>query len=225
METEFVSRLHSLAIEEEESIRPPELPTPSVRRGTRVRRPTWKVRENQLAEDVHQESPVTAAEAIPPTPRPPSPQPPFHQPLRSVVDRFGLSRFYPTKPSTIPNSTQVIFEGETTPAPTPAPTPPKRRRLRDILKPYPNLTAFLFDHQFWTSSGSKSRNDHNALRDVIVREDFHPSDLKGVNFEAIEKDLRQTGGSGWRETLLTIHVPKGVKLTKATKHAAATEQS
>jgi len=80
-ETEFVSRLHSLAIKEDESIRPPELPTSSVWRGTRVRRPTWKVQENQLAEDVHQESPVMAAEAIPPTPRPPSPQPPFHQPL------------------------------------------------------------------------------------------------------------------------------------------------
>jgi len=119
----------------------------------------------------------------------------------------------------------VIFEGETTPAPTPAPTPPKRRRLRDILKPYPNLTTFLFNHQFWTSSGSKSHNDRNALRDVIVCEDFHPSDLRGVNFEAIEKDLRQTGGSGWHETLLTIRVPKGVKLTKATKRAAATEQS
>jgi len=94
-----------------------------------------------------------------------------------------------------------------------------------MLKPYPNLSSFLFDHQFWTSSGSKSRKDRDALRDVIVREDFDPSDLKGVNFDAIEKDLRQTGGSGWRETLLTIRVPKGIKLTKATKRAAATEQS
>jgi len=97
--------------------------------------------------------------------------------------------------------------------------------LRDIIKPYPNLTSFLFDHQFWTSSGSKSRKDRNALRSVIVREDFDPSDLKGVNFEAIEKNLRQTGGSGWRETPLTIRVPKGIKLTKAVKHVAATEQS
>ena len=107
----------------------------------------------------------------------------------------------------------------------PPPAPPKRRRLRDIIHPYPNLSSFLFDHQFWTSSGSKSRNDRNALRDVIVREDFDPSDLKGVNFEAIEKKLRQTGGSGWRETPLTIRVPKGIKLTKAAKQAAAAEQS
>ena len=108
---------------------------------------------------------------------------------------------------------------------TPPPAPPKRRRLKDILKPYPNLSSFLFDHQFWTSSGSKSRNDRNALRDVIVHEDFNPADLKGVNFEAIEKDLRQTGGSGWRETSLTIRVPKGIKLTKASKRNAATEKS
>jgi len=97
--------------------------------------------------------------------------------------------------------------------------------LRDIIKPYPNLSSFLFDHQFWTSSGSKSRSDRNALRDLIVREDFDPSDLKGVSFDAIEKNLRQTGGFGWRETPLTIRVPKGVKLTKAVKRAAATEQS
>jgi len=97
--------------------------------------------------------------------------------------------------------------------------------LRIILKPYPNLSSFLFDHQFWTSSGSKSRKDRDALRDVIIREDFEPSDLKGVNFDAIEKDLRQTGGSGWRETLLTIRVPKGIKLTKAKKRADAAEQS
>ena len=107
----------------------------------------------------------------------------------------------------------------------PAPAPPKRRRFRDIINPYPNLSSFLFDHQFWTSSGSKSRSDRNALRDVITREEFNPSDLKGVNFEAIEKDLRKTGGTGWRETPLTIRVPKGVKLTKAAKRAAATDQS
>ena len=58
-----------------------------------------------------------------------------------------------------------------------------------------------------------------------MRKDFDPADLRGVNFEAIEKDLRQTGGSGWRETPLTIRVPKGVKLTKASKRTAATEKS
>jgi len=194
-----------------------------MRRGTRVRRPTWKVRENQLAEVPHQKPSFTSTDTAPPTARSPSPQPPSHQPLRTVLDKFGLLRFYPIKPSSIPDSTRVTFEEGNTPAPAPA--PPKRRRLRDILKPYPNLSSFLFDHQFWTSSGSKSRSDRNALRDVIVREDFDPSDLKGVNFEAIERDLRQTGGSGWRETPLTIRVPKGVKLTKAAKRTAATEQS
>lgn len=221
-ETEFISRLRSL-VEETELSEPPEVSTPPVRRGTRLRRPTWKVRENQLAEASQQESPLVAMDTAPPTPGPPSPPPPPHQPLRSAVDRFGLSRLYPIPPSSIPDSTHLRFEEGTLLAI--APTPPKRRRLWDILKPYPNLTSFLFDHQFWTSSGSKSRNDRNTLRDVIVREDFHTSDLKGVNFESIEKNLRQAGGSGWRETPLTIHVPKGVKLTKAAKRAATTEQS
>ena len=205
--------------------------TSSARRGTRTRRPTWKVRENQLEEDFHQEPPPTNTDIVPPTTidiapatsRPPSPRPPSHRPLKSVFDGFGLSRFYPTQPSTIPDSTRVVFEEGSAPMTTS--TPPKRRRLKDILKPYPNLSSFLFDHQFWTSSGSKSCNDRNALRDIIFRKDFDSSDLKGVNFDAIEKDLRQTGGSGWRETPLTIRVPKGIKLTKATKRAAATEKS
>ena len=194
-----------------------------MRRGTRVRRPTWKVWENELAAALHQEPPLVTAGTSPSTSRPPSPPPLSHRSLRSVLDRFGLSRLYPIAPSTIPDPTRVAFEEGTTLAPTP--TPPKRRRLRDIISPYPNLSTFLFDHQFWTSSGSKSRGDRNALRDVIVCEDFDSSDLRGVNFEAIEKNLRQTGGSGWRETPLTIHVPKGVKLTKAVKRAAANEQS
>ncbi|KAF9790625.1 hypothetical protein BJ322DRAFT_1017297 [Thelephora terrestris] len=157
-----------------------------------------------------------------PTPSTPSSLlPSSNRPLGSNIDKFGLSRFYPIKPSTIPYLTKLIFEEGT--APTPMPAPPKRRKLREILNPYPNLGSFLFDHQFRTSSESKSRKDRNALRDVIVHKEFNPSDLEGVNFDAIEKDLRQTGGSGWRETPLTIRVPNGVK--KAVKRAAATEQS
>jgi len=117
--------------------------------------------------------------------------------------------------------TQVTFEEGVTLAPPSEPS--RHRRLRDIIKPYPNLNMFLFDHQFWTSSGSKSCNACNALQDVIVRDGFVSSDLKGVNFEAIEKDLRQTRGSGWCKTLLTIRVLKGIKLIKAVKRAAATE--
>lgn len=160
-EMEFISRLHSLAVEEGESIKLPESSTPSVRRGTRARRPTWKVRENQLEEAPHQAPPPATADATLPASRPPSPPPPSRQPLQSVFDKFGLSRFYPVAPSTLPDPTNVVFEEGT--IPMAISTPPERRRLKDILKPYPNLSSFLFDHQFWTSSGSKSRNDRNTL--------------------------------------------------------------
>jgi len=133
-ESEFLSRLRSLAVEENEPIEPPEPPTSSARRGTRVRRPTWKVRENELAAAVRQESPLAATDMTPPTPRPPSPPPPSHRSLRSALDRFGLSRLYPIAPSTIPDPTRVTFEEGTTLAPAPA--PPKRRRLRDIINPW-----------------------------------------------------------------------------------------
>ena len=159
---DFIFHLRSLAAEESEFIRSSETSTASVRRGTRIKRPTWKVRENQLAEASRQEPPLPATNIVPPASRSPSPQPPSYQPLQSVIDGFGLLRFYPVKPLSIPDPTQVTFEEGT--APTLTPTPPKRRRLRDILKPYPNLSSFLFDHQFWTSSGSKSRNDHWRMR-------------------------------------------------------------
>ena len=187
-EADFVSCLRSLAIDENKLDEPPELPIPPVRKGSRVRRPTWKVRENQLMAASDQETSAATTEAAPPIPTPPSAKPPSHSQLRSVLDRFGLSRLYPIKPSSIPDSARVVFEEGATLASTS--TLRERWRLKDILKPYPNLSTFLFDHQFWTSSGSKSRNDRNALRNVIVREDFDASDLKGVNFEKIEKNLR-----------------------------------
>ena len=191
---DFVSHLRSLAAEESESIGSFETSTALVQRGTCIKQSMWKVCENQLAEASRQEPPLSATNIVPPTSRSPSPQPPSHQPLQSAINRSGLLRFYPIKPSSIPDPTRVTFEEGT--VPTLTPTPPKRQQLRNILKPCPSLSSFLFDHQFWTSSGLKSRNDCNSLRDVITRGDFDPSDLKGVNFEAIEKDLRQTGGSG-----------------------------
>ena len=170
-----------------------------------------------------QETSAATTEAAPPIPTPPSAKPPSHLQLRSVLDWFGLSRLYLIKPSSIPDSARVVFkEGATL---TSTPTLRERQRLKDILKPYPSLSTFLFNHQFWTSSGSKSRNNRNALWNIIIREDFDTSDLKGVNFEKIEKNLQQTGGTGWCETPLTIHIPKGIKVTKASKRAATTKQS
>jgi len=122
-ELEFLSHLRSLAVEDNEQIEEPGPSTSSVRRSTRVRRPTWKVRENELAAVLHQEPPLAAIDVTPQTSFPPSPPPPSHQPLRSILNRFGLSRFYPNTPSTIPDVAQVTFEEEMTPVP--APTPPK----------------------------------------------------------------------------------------------------
>ena len=49
MEMEFISRLHSLAVEGNQSVEPPE-PTPSLQQNTHVCRLMWKVWESQLTE-------------------------------------------------------------------------------------------------------------------------------------------------------------------------------
>ena len=180
-------------------------------------RPTWKVIESQL------EPPTVRIE-------------PPHTPLRRVTllvretfsqvrNAFGLSRTYKGVPSSIPDlpNNESFIPSYTHPTPNREP-----KTIEEIIDPYPNLTSFLFDYHFWTSGPTKSRRDRDSTQELLTREDFDSSDLEGVNFDAIEQELRGYSSTGqweqtrgWRKSDLVIGFPLGAKRTADVRRAEA----
>ena len=119
--------------------------------GEQVQCPTWKVIQAQSeAILVHVDFP----------------EPPTLQPTPCVNllvcptysqdhDAFGLSHSYKGVPSSIPDNLSALsyIPGYSHPKPRKQP-----RTIEEIVSLYPNLSSFLFDHHFWTTSTSKSRN-------------------------------------------------------------------
>jgi len=110
--------------------------------------------------------------------------------------------------------------------------PQESRTVGEIISPYPTLSSFLFDHHFWTSSPVKSRNDRDSLQELVVREDFEGSDLRGVNLNKVEEELRGRSSRGqwkqtrgWRASDLVIGIPKGIKRTAAVRRDEAAQDA
>jgi len=142
-----------------------------------------------------------------------------------VRNAFGLSRTYKGVPSSIPDlqNSKSFIPSYTHPTPNREP-----KTIDEIIDPYPNLTSFLFDHHFWTSGPTKSRRDRDSTQELLTRKDFNPSDLAGVNFNAIEQELRGYSSTnqweqtrGWRKSDLVIGFPLGVKKTADVRRAEA----
>ena len=192
---------------------PGELP----RRSGRVIRPTWKVVQARL------EPPTVHVET------PPLPQRRVFLLVResyhATRNSFGLSRTYKGTPSSIPDrpDSDTYIPSYHHPAPR-----QERRTIKEIIHPYPNLSAFLFDHHFWTSSPTKSRHDRDSTQELLTRTDFKASDLDGVNLNKIEGELRGRSSRGqweqtrgWRKSDLVIGIPKGIKRTAAVRREDA----
>lgn len=118
------------------------------RRSGRVIRPTWKVVESRL-------EPPTVHIVTPPAPD-------CHVTLlvresfHGARNTFGLSRTYKGVPSSIPDQPNGSDWIPSYQHPT---TPREPIMIEEIVSPYPNLSSFLFDHQFWTSGPTKSQHD------------------------------------------------------------------
>jgi len=70
--------------------------------------------------------------------------------LKTAANKFGLVRTYHGRPSTVPQSHRVNFLADDAPLPTsakpmPAPSSPEQKTVKDIIHPYPNISAFLFN--------------------------------------------------------------------------------
>lgn len=145
----------------------------------RIIRPTWKVIQSRL------EPPTVRVET------PPIPERRVtllvRESFHGARNSFGLSRTYKGTPSSIPDQPNgdEYIPSYRHPAPR-----QEQRTIQEIISPYPNLSSFLFDHHFWTSSPTKSRRDRDSTQELLSLDDFKASDLNGVNLNSIEEELR-----------------------------------
>ena len=196
-----------------------------LRRGERVRRPTWKVVQAQL-EAVPVQVDFPEPQTLRPIPRVQLLVRPTYSQDR---DAFGLSRSYKGVPSSIPDNPAALsyIPGYSHPKPH-----KESRTIEEIVSPYPNLSSFLFDHHFWTTSTSKSRNDRDALQALVTRPDFKAEDVKDIRFRQIEEELRGRSSRnnweqerGWRTSKIHIGIPTGEKQTAAARREKAAHQA
>lgn len=152
--------------------------------------------------------------------------------IRTVANRFGLSRLYKRRPIREPDPS-IGLETVYTPTQSQRVAPPPKRTIHEIIAPHPNFTTFLFNHQFWLAGHKKTRNERAALRDVIVREDFKNEDLTGVNFDQLDKKLGSSTldseapwvreSDGWKKESISIGIPPLKKPNQAERRQAVAE--
>jgi hypothetical protein len=132
-------------------------------------------------------------------------------------------------PSSVPDNPDALsyIPGYSHPKPRKEP-----RTIEEIVSPFPNLSSFLFNHHFWTTGTSKSRNDRDALQALITHPDFKPDDIKDTKFRQIEEELRGRSARnnweqerGWRTSDIYIGIPTGKKQTAAVRRENAAHEA
>ena len=103
------------------------------------------------------------------------------------------------------------------------------RDITDIIKPYPNITTFLYNFT-WQRMKGVSASGRASFTKVLLDERFKTQDLASVDFAAIEKELASDnqspwGGNGWRRSTILVEVPTGKKSTAASRSTAANARS
>lgn len=211
-----------------------EHPSTTTTRAGRQTRATWKVRD-QVPEG---EGIAFDSEA----PSPPSDEPAnssctrrltllVTERIRTAANRFGLSRLYKRRPVQEPDSS-IGLEAVYTPSQSQRIPPPPKRAIQEIIAPHPNLTTFLFNHQFWLAGHKKTRNERTALRDVMVREDFKNEEMLGVNFDQLDKKLGSSTleapwvreSDGWIRESINIGIPPLKRPNQAERREAAADR-
>ncbi|KAG8722217.1 hypothetical protein FRC08_005575 [Ceratobasidium sp. 394] len=140
-------------------------------------------------------------------------------PFETTPDSFGRYRIYPSEPRTIPDSKCVPTDFCDRPPVIEEANEETRKStpLSEVISPCPNLTTFHLLHWFWKGT-SKSQASRKDLQQVLLRPDFDPHELSGVNLGAIDNKLaasaysREDWGSfrvldGWVEKSVTVQVP------------------
>ena len=204
---------------------PPSENPDGLRRGEWVQRPTWKVIQVQL-------------DAIPITmemPKEQTPPPIPHVHLLLCLTHtqehngLGLACSYKGTTSSVPDQPNVQSYIPEYAHPKPHKV---TRMIEEIIAPYPDLSSFLFDHYFWVTGTSKSRNNQDTLQALITHPDFKPTNIKGINFRWIEEQLQgcYLHGNweqrwGWRTCEISVGVPMGIKKTASVKRDNAAREA
>ncbi|TFY53731.1 hypothetical protein EVG20_g9986 [Dentipellis fragilis] len=195
----------------------------------RIPKPSRKVqeiREGRAVADELPEGPATLVTTAPP-------QSTLHisrvilhinEKIRTAINKFGLSREYRRRPTTIPDAdtSWKSFIADHSAPPSQAP----RRSIADIIFPYPNVSAFIYN-KFWKSHLHTSNTAHDEFGDtVLANPHFKPIDALGIDYSAIEKRISEDiqspwGSNGWRRSTLVLEIPTGIKATKASEREHA----
>ncbi|KAJ7212434.1 hypothetical protein C8J57DRAFT_1097229, partial [Mycena rebaudengoi] len=131
------------------------------------------------------------------------------QGIRTVANRFRVSRHYKKKPTCVPDLDLPLEDLAVDREPV---KKRKKRSIAEIIFPYPNLSSFRFNYWHKHGSGKKSKGDRTELQRVLTDPSFLTSDIKGVNFDAIDAQLAQDvqspwSGNGWKKTGITLDIP------------------
>lgn len=86
-----------------------------------------------------------------------------------------------------------------------------------IYAPHPNVSAYLINKWYWTTSPNKSVRDLQGLiKNVLNHPEFNANDLRDVNFTTINRVLlqraseaRATSGGNWVEVKIPLVIPLG----------------
>ncbi|KAL1750236.1 hypothetical protein FB107DRAFT_252267 [Schizophyllum commune] len=106
----------------------------------------------------------------------------------------------------------------------------KRRKIKDIIYPYPNVSSFLFNHHHHIGGATKTLGERDRAYQLMNDPRFHSEDVCGVNFkkmdELVAADVQSPWeGNGWTTTPVTIKIPTGQKMTAAKRKERARERA
>lgn len=80
--------------------------------------------------------------------------------------------------------------------------------------PYPNCTAFRLGDWFWNGGVQKSQASFREFVDIIGDPEYHPADIRNVQWDHINRELSMDDegewldeDAGWIRTSVTISVP------------------
>jgi hypothetical protein len=192
---------------------PPKTLDPLILTTRRVRHPTERARNADTGEDDLPEGPGRLTRVL------------LHvnQRVRTIVNKFGLTREYRRVPSAVPD--EDIHWQSTRPDNTPPSSLKKRRSVAEIIYPYPNITSFLLNRFHKTTSRSTGRDE--LIETVLLHPDFRQDDVpRPSELNRIEKEIQQDvqnpwGTNGWKSSTAYIQVPNGIKPTKDSRRRAS----